>query len=220
MDQQQLPAPGSGERTRVRRLPENAVTDRGTLHDILDAGLMAHVAIIDESGQPYVLPVAYARDGERLLFHGSTASRLFRSLAAGSRTCISVTLVDGLVLARSAFESSMNYRSVMVLGACVALEGDEKDAALRHISDHLLPGRWEDIRPPSPKEIAATLVLALALDESSVKVSTGGPDDADIDLDRPIWAGHLPIREMFGAPVPDVAGAAFPVPDYVERWTR
>jgi nitroimidazol reductase NimA-like FMN-containing flavoprotein (pyridoxamine 5'-phosphate oxidase superfamily) len=204
----------------VRRIPEKAVTDRVALHAVLDAGLVAHVAVTDDEGRPYVVPVAYARDGERVLFHGSTGSRLFRRLADGEPTCLTVTLLDGLVLARSAFESSMHYRSAMVLGTARVVEGDDADRALRVISDHLLPGRWEDIRPPSRKELAATLVLALPLDECSVKISAGPPDDAEEDLDRPVWAGHVPIREVLGTPVPDERGAAYPVPDYVERWTR
>jgi nitroimidazol reductase NimA-like FMN-containing flavoprotein (pyridoxamine 5'-phosphate oxidase superfamily) len=204
----------------VRRIPEKAVTERAALHAVLDAGLVAHVAVTDDEGRPYVVPVAYARDGERVLFHGSTGSRLFRRLADGEPTCLTVTLLDGLVLARSAFESSMHYRSAMVLGTARVVEGDDADRALRVISDHLLPGRWEDIRPPSRKELAATLVLALPLDECSVKVSAGPPDDAEEDLDRPVWAGHVPIREVLGTPVPDERGAAYPVPDYVERWTR
>ena len=220
MDQHDLPAPGSSERTRVRRIPEKAVEDRAVLHAVLDAGLVAHVGIVDEDGQPFVVPVAYARDGERLLFHGSTGSRLFRRLADGARTCVTVTLLDGLVLARSAFESSMSYRGAMALGSCMVLEGEERDQALRRISDHLLPGRWDDIRPPSRKELAATLVLALPLDEVSVKVSAGGPDDDPADLDRPVWAGRVPLREVFGDPVPDDAGAAYPVPAYLETWIR
>ncbi|MGD9954672.1 MAG: pyridoxamine 5'-phosphate oxidase family protein, partial [Candidatus Nanopelagicales bacterium] len=164
--------------------------------------------------------VAYARDGDRVLFHGSTGSRLFRALADGAPTCFTVTLLDGLVLARSAFESSMHYRGAMVLGSCTVLEGEEKDDTLRMISDHLLPGRWADIREPSRKELAATVMLALPLDEASVKISDGDPDDDPQDLDRPIWAGVVPIREVFGEPRPDERGAAHPVPDYVKGWTR
>lgn len=220
MSDQQLPAPGSTDRTRVRRIPEKAVTDRSVLHQVLDAGLVAHVGIVDESGQPFVVPVAYARDGDRLLIHGSTGSRLFRRLAEGAPACVTVTLLDGLVLARSAFESSMNYRGAMVLGACTVLEDDERDRALRLISDHLLPGRWDDIRPPSRKELAATLVLAIPLTEASVKVSDKQPEDDPQDLDRPVWGGRVPIREVFGAPEPDELGAAYPVPDYLETWAR
>ena len=220
MDQHALPAPGSSERTRVRRIPEKAVEDRGVVERILDAGLVAHVGVVDGSGQPYVVPVAYARDGNRLLFHGSTGSRLFRLLADGAPTCVTVTLLDGLVLARSAFESSMHYRGVMALGTCTVLDGDERDDALRRISDHLLPGRWDQIRPPSKRELAATLVLAMPLDEVSAKVSDHMPDDAPEDLDRPVWGGIVPIRETFGAPMPDELDAAHPVPDYLESWTR
>ncbi len=214
-----LPAPGSTERTRVRRIPEKAVTDRSVLHAVLDAGLVAHVAVVDD-GQPYVVPVAYARDGERVLFHGSTGSRLFRALADGAPTCLTVTLLDGLVLARSAFESSMHYRGAMALGTCAVLDGDDKDRALRVISDHLLPGRWDDIREPSRKELAATLMLALPLDEASVKISASDPDDDPQDVDRPVWGGVVPIREVFGEPRPDERGAAYDVPGYVRAWTR
>jgi nitroimidazol reductase NimA-like FMN-containing flavoprotein (pyridoxamine 5'-phosphate oxidase superfamily) len=215
-----LPAPGSSDRTRVRRLSEKAVTDRAALHAVLDAGLVAFVAVSDGESQPYVVPTAYARDGERVIFHGSTASRLFRTLATGVPTCLTVLLLDGLVLARSANESSMNYRSAMVLGSCTVLEGEEKERALRVVTDHLLPGRWDDIRPPSRKELAATLVLALPLDETSLKISAGPPDDLDEDLDRPVWAGVVPIVESFAEPEPDEAGAAFPTPAYLETWTR
>lgn len=220
MNDHVLPAPGSSERTRVRRLSEKAVTDRAVLHEVLDAGLVAFVAVSDDQGQPYVVPTAYARDGERVIFHGSTGSRLFRTLATGVPTCLTVLLVDGMVLARSANESSMNYRSAMVLGSCTVLEGEDKERALRVVSDHLLPGRWDDIRPPSRKELAATLVLALPLDEASVKISAGPPEDLDEDLDRPVWAGVVPIAESFGAPEPDEAGSAFPTPAYLETWTR
>lgn len=192
---------GATPRTRVRRLPDKAVTDRATLHAILDAGRVAHVAIVD-GGQPYVLPVGYARDGERVLLHGSTGSRLFRALAAGAPTCFTVTLLDGLVLARSAFESSMNYRCVTVLGTATALDTQDRLAGLERLSEHLLPGRWAQIRPPTARELAATLVLALPLTECSVKVSSGPPDDPPEDLDRPVWAGVVPVEEILGVPQP------------------
>jgi len=209
------------DRTRIRRLPDKAVSDRAVLHAVLDAGLVAHVGIADDTGQPYVLPVAYARDGERVLFHGSTGSRLFRALAAGAPTCLTVTLLDGLVVARSLFESSMRYRSAMVLGRCAVLEGERQAAALDLLSDHLMPGRRAEARGPNAKELAATLVLALPLDEASVKVSAGDPDDDPADLHRPVWAGVVPLTESFGAPVdaPDLRGA-HPVPDHVLAWRR
>jgi len=216
----EAPEPGSTDRTRIRRLSEKAVNDRAALNAILDAGLVANVAVVDSDGQPYVVPVGYARDGDHVLFHGSTGSRLFRALAQGQPTCLSVTLLDGLVLARSAFESSMNYRSVMVLGTCTTLTGDDAERALRVISDHLLPGRWSDIRPPSRKELAATLVLALPLNEASVKVGEGGPSEAEGDETWPAWGGHIPIREVFGEPIPDEYVGDRPLPDYVRGWTR
>jgi nitroimidazol reductase NimA-like FMN-containing flavoprotein (pyridoxamine 5'-phosphate oxidase superfamily) len=218
-------SPGSTARTRIHRLPERAVQDRAALHAVLDAGLVAHVAVRDEDGQPYVLPVGYARRDEDVVFHGSNASRLFKGLAAGQPTCLTVTLLDGLVLARSAFESSMNYRSVMVLGVARRLTGEDELDALRVISDHLLPGRWADIRQPIPKERAATLTLALSLDECSVKIRDGGPEDLDEDIADPvygrIWAGHVPITEHFGAPVPcptNPPGTS--APGYIAQWTR
>ena len=160
------------ERTRIRRLPERAVSHRQDLYDVLDAGLLAHVGITDETGQTYVLPVAYARDGDRVVIHGSTGSRLFRSLASGAQACFSVTLVDGVVIARSAFESSLNYRSVMVLGRFTVLNDDEAVVALQLITDHLIPGRSAEIRENAKKELAATRVLALDLAEASVKIRT------------------------------------------------
>jgi hypothetical protein len=217
----QLPDPGSTDRTTVRRIAEKTVKDREVGYAILDAGFVAHVAVVDDAGQPYVVPVGYARDGDRVLFHGSTGSRLFRGLASGQSTCLTVTLLDGMVLARSTFESSMNYRGVMVLGQCQVLGGTEKDRALEVITEHLLPGRWAEARHPNKKELAQTLVLALDLTEMSVKVSAGPPDDADDDIARPIWAGVVPIVETFGAPqpAPDLV-EPFPVPEYVTAWQR
>jgi len=213
--------PGSTARTKVRRLPEKAVRDREVMHAILDAGLVAHLAVTDADNQPFVVPVGYARDGDRVLFHGSTGSRLFRGLAAGQPTCLTVTLLDGLVLARSTFESSMHYRAVMVLGVAQKVTGPPKLAALEVITEHLLPGRWAEARHPSEKELAATIVLALPLDEVSVKVADGPPTDEPDDLSRPIWAGVVPMREVLGSPIdaPDLR-QPYPVPAYVQAWTR
>ena len=215
------PAPGSTRRTKIRRLPEKTVRDRTALHAVLDAGLVAHLSVHDDHGQPYVLPVAYARDGERVLFHGSTGSRLFRALAAGQPTCLTVTLLDGLVLARSTFESSMHYRSAMVLGVATKVTGPAKQEALRVITEHLLPGRWQEARHPSKKEVAATLVLSLPLEETSVKIADGPPTDEPDDLALPIWAGVVPMSETLGRPIPapDLR-APYPVPSYVRKWTR
>jgi nitroimidazol reductase NimA-like FMN-containing flavoprotein (pyridoxamine 5'-phosphate oxidase superfamily) len=194
------------ERTRIRRVPENAVHDRTALDAVLDAGLVAHVAIVD-NGQPFVLPVGYARRGDEVIVHGSSGSRLFRALAEGASTCITVTILDGLVYARSVFHSSMNYRSAMVLGHGTRLTDDDELDALRVLSDHLLPGRWEHARGPSKKERAATLTISVPITEWSLKVGTGGPEDDDEDITaepwRSLWAGYVPIDQAFGEPVPD-----------------
>lgn len=218
-----LPDPGSTARTRVKRIPEKAVTEREVAYAILDAGLMAHVAVVTDS-QPYVVPVGYARRGDEVIFHGSSASRLFRTLADGAPTCLTVTLLDGLVLARSLFESSMHYRCVMALGTCRRLEGDEEIEALLDLSESLMPGRTVDARHPAPQELKATITLALPLDEISVKVGDGPPEDVDTDLVDPvysrIWAGWVPIEESFGEPVADDLAVDVPLPDYVRQWRR
>ena len=205
----------------MHRLPDKQVEDRTALDAVLDSGRVAHVATVDAEGQPYVVPVAYARHGDVVLVHGSTGSRLFRSLAEGAPTCLTVTLLDGLVLARSVFESSMHYRCAMVLGVADPVEGEAKATALERITEHLMPGRWADARRPSVKELAATLVLSLPLEEWSLKVSAGPPDDAAEDLDLPVWAGVLPLRETAGTPVaaPGLrAGIALPA--YLDRWRQ
>lgn len=211
-----LPKPGSTPRTRVKRLPEKAVRDRDSLYAVLDAGIVAHLAVSDDNGQPYVVPVGYARDGDRVLFHGSTGSRLFRGLASGQPTCLTVTLLDGLVYARSTFESSMHYRGAMVLGVSEKVTGKAKMAALEVITEHLLPGRWADARHPNNKELAATMVLALPLDEASVKIADGPPTDEPEDLSMPIWAGVVPMRQVLDRPIdaPDLQHS-YPVPSYV-----
>jgi len=218
-----LPDPGATARTRVRRLPDKAVSDRDVAYAILDAGLVAHVAVVTE-GQPYVVPVGYARRGDEVIFHGSSASRLFRTLAQGAATCLTVTLLDGLVLARSLFESSMHYRCVMAIGSCRRLEGDEEVDALLDLSEHLMPGRTQDARPPLPQELKATISLALPLDEISVKVGNRHPEDVPEDLVDPvysrIWAGYIPIAESFGAPVADDLAAGVAPPAYLAHWAR
>jgi uncharacterized protein len=205
------------ERTKVRRLPEKQVRDRPALDAVLDAALMAHVAVFTD-GQPYVVPVGCARDGDRLLVHGSTASRAFRWLAEGRPTCATVTLLDGVVVARSHFESSMHYRSAMLLGAFTELRGEEKRLALATLAARLLPG-LDDGRPPSALELRATSVLAMPITEWSLKVSDSPPEDAPEDLERPVWAGVVPMRHVWGAPVdaPDLA-AGLTAPEGLARW--
>ena len=220
------PEPGSTELTRLRRLPQKSVGERAVLYDILDASLIAHVGICDQAAQPFVLPVGYARSADTVLFHGSSGSRLFRALAAGASTCFTVTRHDGMVLARSGFESSILFRCAMVFGTCRVVDGPDKLDALRLITEHLLPGRWPDIRPPSTKELAATTVLELPLTECSVKVGASGPsaEDEAQDIASPIygriWAGIVPMAESFGTPVADTHAAGIPVPDYLTDWRR
>lgn len=218
-----LPAPGSTERTRVRRLPDKAIDDRAVAYAVLDAAIVGHVALV-QHGQPFVLPVAYARRADEVVFHGSTGSRLFRALADAEPVCFSVTILDGLVVARSLFESSMNYRSVMVLGTCRRLQEDDELDALRTISDHLLPGRWTQARQPSPKERAATMTLALSLAECSVKVSDTEPTDDPEDLIDPVysraWGGRIPLLTTWGTPIPDRYSADQPLPEELGPWRR
>ena len=207
------------ERTRLRRLPERAAYDRATVHAILDEGFLCHVGFV-AGGQPYAIPTGYARVGETIYLHGSTGSRL--GLRPGMDVCVTVTLLDGLVLARSAFHHSMNYRSVMVLGRTRAVRApEEKDAALRALVEHIVPGRTEEVRGPDGRELAATAVLALPLAEVSAKVRTGPPKDDDPDYDLPIWAGVLPLALTPGDPVPDpVLDPSIAPPDHVATWAR
>jgi nitroimidazol reductase NimA-like FMN-containing flavoprotein (pyridoxamine 5'-phosphate oxidase superfamily) len=215
------PAVAPSARTTVRRMPDRGRYDRREAHAILDEGLVAHVGLVTEHG-PVVIPMLYGRDGDRLLLHGSAASRLMRGGAQGPEMCVTVTLVDGLVLARSAFHHSMNYRSVVVFGRARAVTDlDERRAALDRLVDHIVPGRGPDVRPPSDKELKATLVLALPLDECSVKVRTGPPLDDEEDLDTPAWAGVVPLTTVPGSPVPapDLRTDA-PVPAYATGYRR
>jgi nitroimidazol reductase NimA-like FMN-containing flavoprotein (pyridoxamine 5'-phosphate oxidase superfamily) len=207
------------ERTKVRRLPEKQVTERSSLDAILDAGRVAHVGVTDADGQTYVLPVAFARDGDDLLVHGSTGSRLFRVLAAGAHTCVTVTLLGGMVLARSAFESSMHYRSAMMFGSCEVVPAADVARCLHVLTEHLMPGRWAELRAPTAKELAATTLLRMPLAEWSVKVSSGWPDDPIEDLHEPVWAGVLRIESKFGTPVPtpDLQKPYEP-PAYLAHW--
>jgi hypothetical protein len=191
------------DRTRVRRRPNRGVYDRAAIHDILDAGFVCHVAFVVD-GQPYAIPTGYARVGDALFLHGAAASRMVRSLAAGLDVCVTVTLVDGLVLARSAFHHSINYRSVVVLGRARLVEDPvEKTAALAAFTNHIVPGRWDELRPITDKELAATSVLALPIEEASAKVRSGPPIDDDDDLTWPVWAGVVPMAPVFGTPVAD-----------------
>lgn len=189
----------TGERTNIRRLSEKQVRDLSVLHAVLDAALVAHVAVPQEH-RLAVVPVGMARDGDRLLIHGSTGSQAFRTLAGGVETCATVTLLDGIVVARSQFESSMHYRCAMLFGSFAPVPDEERAAALAVLSAHLLPG-LTGARTPSGKELAATSVLAMPLTEWSLKVSDSPPDDDDADLDRPVWAGVVPLQHTWGPPI-------------------
>lgn len=190
-------------RVTVRRLAGRGKYDRATVDAILDAGRFAHVGIVSD-GQPFVIPMLYVRNGDEVYVHGSPLSRLLKTLADGVPMCLTVTLLDGLVLARSAFHSSMNYRSVMILGDGREIrDREEKLEALRMIVDHVAPGRSNDARGPSDKELKATEVIALSIDEASAKIRTGPPVDAAQDYGLPVWAGEVPLSLVAGAPVPD-----------------
>ncbi|HUE51216.1 MAG TPA: pyridoxamine 5'-phosphate oxidase family protein [Terriglobales bacterium] len=207
------------KRTELGRFRARGSHDWETIKQILDTGFLAHVGFC-VNGQPFVIPTLYGRDGERLYLHGAAASRMLGELETGILACVSVTLVDGLVLARSAFDHSMNYRSVVAFGtARKVAEPEHKLKALRVISEHLIAGRWEDVREPSQKELKATTVLEFSIEEASSKVRSGPPLDDESDYGLPVWAGVLPLEIKSRPPVPDdrlIEGIT--VPDYVRRF--
>ena len=191
------------DRTRVRRLPHHQVDDRAALDAVLDAGRVAHVGVIAD-GVPLVVPFAYARDGDLILVHGSTGSRAVRWLATGAPTSLTISLLDGYVLARAAVEVSMRYRSAILMGTFTRVdEPGEALAGLRAVSEHSVPGRWDDLRPPTRKELASTAVLTMAITEWSLKVNDGWPTDSDEDRARRVWAGVVPVTATLGTPRPD-----------------
>lgn len=208
-------------RTTVKRLPKRGSYDRETINSILDEGFICHIGFVVE-GQPFVIPTGYARLDDRLLIHGSQASRMLRTLSDGVDVCLSVTLIDGLVLARSAFNHSMNYRSVVVLGRARPVDDrDEKLAALLALSEHFIRGRWQDVREPTESELRQTTVLSLPIDEASAKIRTGPPIDDEEDYALNVWAGVIPLKLVAGDPVPDprlAEGVA--VPNYASRYKR
>ena len=202
------------KRTELRRIPNRGSHDWETINQILDAGFLAHVGFCVD-GQTFVIPTLYGRDGEKLYLHGSAVSRMLRELETGIPTCVTVTLVDGLVLARSAFHHSMNYRSVVAFGSARKIaEPERKVESLRIISEHIIPGRWADVRKPSEKELKATTVLEFSISEASSKLRTGPPLDDESDYDLPVWAGVLPLAMKFRPPIPDnrlIKGVNLPV---------
>ena len=207
-------------RTTLHRHPERGTHDLAAIHGILDEGFVCHVGFVSD-GQPYVIPTGYGRVGDQLYLHGSAASRMLRNLEQGIAMCVTVTLLDGLVLARCAFSHSMNYRSVVILGKASLVHGDEeKFAALRAISEQIVPGRWAEVRQPSPQELKATSVLKLPLVEASAKIRTGPPKDKEDDLTLPVWAGVLPLSLVPGTPVEDENSLVHEVPEYLARYSR
>jgi uncharacterized protein len=208
-------------RTRVVREANRAVYDRDAIYKILDEGFVCHVGFATE-GQPFVIPTMFARVGDDLYFHGSAASRMLRGLSSGLPVCITVTLTDGLVLARSVFNHSMNYRSVVVLGMAVAIDDPaEKLRALQAFTEKMLPGRWNHARQPNEKELKATSILKLPLTEVSAKVRTGGVEDDAEDYALPVWAGIVPLRLVADAPVRDErCDPGIPTPAYATSFKR
>lgn len=200
-----MPAPPSSPRTQVRRLPLRGAYDRETVHAILDAGYLCHVGFVADAGHPVVLPTGYGRRGEMLYLHGSSASAMLRRLKDGAvEMCCTITQLDGVVLARSVFHHSMNYRSVVIFGHARAIEDEAgKLAALEVITNHIVPGRWAEARHPTPQELKGTAVLELPLEESSAKIRTGPPKDEEEDYELPVWAGVVPARIVYSAPEPD-----------------
>ncbi len=191
------------ERTRIRRLPKRGAYERDVVYAILDEGFICHVGFVVE-GQPYVIPTGYGRAGDELLLHGSAASRMLRTLRGGVDVCVTVTLVDGLVLARSAFHHSINYRSVVIFGRAEVIEEPaRKIEALRVLSEHIVPGRWQEVREPNETELAQTLVLSLPLEEASAKIRTGPPLDDEEDYAMRVWAGVVPLTMIAGEPLDD-----------------
>jgi nitroimidazol reductase NimA-like FMN-containing flavoprotein (pyridoxamine 5'-phosphate oxidase superfamily) len=209
------------ERTRVVREPHRGVYDRETIDKILDEGFVCHVGF-SVDGQPYVIPTMYARVGDAIYFHGSAASRMLRGAGAGIPVCVTVTLVDGLVLARSVFNHSMNYRSVVALGRAAVVDAPvEKIAALRAFTEKILPGRWNDARQPNEKELKATSILRLPLTEASAKIRSGPVEDDAEDYALGVWAGIVPMRLAAGAPMRDErCDAHIPVPEYAAEYRR
>jgi nitroimidazol reductase NimA-like FMN-containing flavoprotein (pyridoxamine 5'-phosphate oxidase superfamily) len=208
-------------RTRVTREPERAVYDRAAAYQILDEGFICHVGFVMDN-QPFVIPTGYGRSGDNLYIHGSAASRMLRNLDQGIAMCVTVTLLDGLVLARSIFNHSMNYRSVVVLGTAVAVEDPtEKLQALRALSEHILPGRWDEARQPNERELKATLVMRLPIAEFSAKVRRGPPIDNEEDYSFPTWAGVVPLHMVTDSPINDPKlDPKTPVPSYVRDYSR
>lgn len=207
-------------RNQVIRAPKRGAYDKQTVYEIIDAAMICHVGFVQD-GQPFVIPTLHARQGDNLLLHGATTSRLIKHAAAGNPLCITVTLVDGLVLARSAMHHSANYRSAVVFGQGSLVSAEEKMAGLQAFTDRLIPGRWADARQPNHKELKATAVVAIPMESASAKVRVGPPKDDEADYELPVWAGVLPIKQIIDTPEDDPRlEAGIQVPDYVQEYIQ
>ena len=190
-------------RSKIIRSPQRASYDKAALYDILDAGYLCHIAYLFE-GDPVIIPTAYVRMDDTLYIHGATKNRMMNNILEQKQTCVTVTHLDGLVLARSAFHHSFNYRSAVIFVSPTRVEtGQEKTRALEKFTNHVIPGRWDEVRPPTAKELQSTLVLGIAIDEFSVKSRSGHPVDDEADYDLPVWAGVLPVTHQYGQPIAD-----------------
>jgi len=209
------------ERNRVKRLPQRGYYDTETIYKILDEALICHVGLVDNK-EPYVIPINFARMDDTIVLHGSKSSRLLKHVEAGKPVCIETTILDGLVLARSVFHHSVNFRSVVLFGTGRTIEDEqEKLAALKAITEHLIPGRWNEARLPNQKELSATQVVSIRIEEASAKIRTGLPGDDEDDYDLPVWAGLLPMQEMSLSPIPDERlKDGVPLPEYIEKYSR
>lgn len=210
-----MPKPGSTPKTKLRRISHKASESVGDLHEVLDQNLVAHVGIVFE-GDPLVIPMAYGRVGNRLYLHGSSGSRLMNALSESPKVCISITELTALKVARSTFNSGMHYRSVVIFGEAKLVPDEEKDEALNAISDSMIPGRVAEVRPSKKKELAATKIIWVELDETSVKISTNEVDDDPDDMNQGTWAGIIPLRTVVGKPIPaDAEAETLPIPPSV-----
>ena len=209
------------EKREIKRKPHRSVEELAEIYSILDEGMVAHVGFIDpDAKEPVVIPVAYGRDGDRILFHGSTGSRMFMALKSGVKVCATVTLLDGIVSARTPFNSSMNYRSVMAFGIPKVLEGEEKERALYAVSERLIPGLWDAGREQTKKEFAQTMMVELKLDDVTAKKRSGEALDDEADNQLPIWAGYVPIEMRYGEPVTNENAKHLPIPDYIKNLVK
>jgi uncharacterized protein len=209
------------QRSQIKRLPQRGDYELQTIYNILDEGLICYVGFVVDN-QPFVIPTAYGRINDKLYIHGSPASRMLRSLVGAIEVCVTVTLLDGLVLARSAFHHSMNYRSVVIFGKAEIVGAEsEKLEALQAFTEHVVPGRWEEVRQPTRQEVQGTLVLSLPITEASAKIRTGAPSDDEADYSLPVWAGVLPLQLVAGNPITDSrVQSGIVTPAYVKNYSR